>query len=459
MSTNRLLAVLCVVAMTLLMSTSMARAQDSAQPLSSDGPAVSDGTSSSDDAAAQDTSVTSPADATTPVSQVKQVGTPFPLEIDPGGVRIGPVHMTNISTSGFVDVATPQGSSAQQYWGTSVGANLVYSHPVNNGLLTIQANPNVSVSNGTPYLNTLGGLDFTKQLTARWSMSASSQWTFYQNTYLLQTSQYLLAYAAGGLVLQRAYAQQAGSTISEANTLSMNYQVNGRSQLSISPIVNLGFTDINGVSQLVGQLGASASVTHSFTPNRSGFLSASVYRSYSSVPTGIQQDGEPSTQWNNYSVGGGFNQKIGQTWYVAVSASASLQQQAGASSWLPTGSASIMKNFHNGNLSAAYSRREAAQVLLSSGYFDQADVSYVTHFGPKVSASVGAGAFRSINTGSSQRGKRAYASVSYRWVRNLSWSFAYNLSSQNGTGSSLYYGDITNFTVGLNWALGHPNGR
>lgn len=383
--------------------------------------------------------------------------------MDPGGYRVGPVHFLDISTSGFCDIATPNGQSTQEFWGTSIGTNIVYTHPVNNGMLAVQGNPMISVSDGTPYVNLTGGIAFTKQVTARWSMSAFAQTTFYQNTYLLQTPQYLLAYAAGGIVLQNLYAQHTGSTMYESNGFSMNYLMSGKTQLSLTPNVGLSYTREVGASYLLGQVGGGATLTHSFTPYFSALVFGTVARSYSDEPVNTPLLNAPDTgnisSWNTYSVGVGVNQKIGASWYFTGSIGASLQQGLNNSSWMPTGGATIMKSMRRGTISAAYSRTEAAQVLLSSGYFDQADLAYVTQVNSRISASLGLGAFRSVGTGSSERGKRAYGNLSYRWIRNLAWQFGYNFSSQNGTQRSLYFGDTSYFSVGLNWVLGHPTGR
>jgi hypothetical protein len=462
MPTNHWLRTLWIAAFAFLLAAGMGFAQDSAEP-SPDGAAAAGGTSSSADAAPQDKTVISPADATNvtplPGTQIKQVGTPFPLGMDPGGYRVGPVHFLDISTSAFCDIATPTGQSAQEFWGTSVGTNFVYTRPVNNGMLAVQGNPVISVSDGTPYVNVTGSISFTKQVTARWSMSAFAQTTFYQNTYLLQTPQYLLAYAAGGVVLQNLYAQHTGSTMYESNGFSMNYLMSGKTQLSLTPNVGLSYADVVGKSYLLGQIGGGATLTHSFTPYRSAFVYGTVTRSYSTAPVNTPVinalDTGNISNWNIYSVGVGLNQKIGQSWYFTGSIGTSLQQGLN-SSWTPTGSATIMKTMRRGTLSAAYTRTEAAQVLLSSGYFDQADLAYVTRINSRVSASLGLGAFRSVDTGSSERGKRAYANISYRWIRNLAWQFGYSFSSQNGAQRSLYSGDTSYFSVGLNWVLGHP---
>lgn len=396
------------------------------------------------------TAINDPTNTNTPI---KKVGTPFPLTMDPGGYRIGPFHLTNVSTSGFYTVATPPGQSSQTLLGTSVAGQFAYVHPVRNGLLAIQANPEVSVSNGSAYVNSMGGIDFSKQLTARWSMTISAQWTFYQNEYLLQTPQYLLAYAAGGIVLQHVYAQRNGSTTYESNAFAMNYQISGRTQLSLSPTANTSFADVDGTSDLVAQLGGGATLTHSFTPGRSGFVYGNLTHAFSRQP---QISGE--TAWLTYSIGGGFNQAIGTGWYLGGSVGAS-HQSGIASPWVPTGTASLMKAFHNGSISAAYSRSTATEALLSSGYFDQVDLAFVRQIGRKIGTSVGVGAFRSIETGSHNHGRRAYASLSYNWRPNLAWSFLYAYSNQDSSETAIYSGRTNYISVGLQWRLGHPAAR
>jgi hypothetical protein len=418
---------------------------------SADPTPISAESSSSDVATTEDSTVATPTNNSD--APIKKVGTPFPLRMDPGGYRMGPLHLTNVSTSGFYSVAKPQGQATQTLPGDSVSGDFVYARPINNGLVAVQADPSVYISGGAAYVNAVAGVSFSKQLTQRWSMAADVQWTFYQNQYLLQNPEYLLAYAAGGIVLQTIYAQRNGSTMYESSGFSMNYQLSGRTTLSLTPNVNVSFSDIDGTSNLLTQFGGGSTVTHFFTPNRSAFVYANV--AHANI---MQVQGSGPSGWNTYSMGGGFNQKIGQNWYVGGSIGAS--QQSGANSTLvPTGGASLMKAFHRGTISAAYSRTTAAGTLLSSGYFDQADFAFVRQFGSKVSTSVSLGTFRSINTGTSNHGRRANASVYYRWRRNLGWVFSYSYTDQTSTQATLYSGQTSTFRAGLTWTLGQPGAR
>jgi hypothetical protein len=171
-----------------------------------------------------------------------------------------------------------------------------------------------------------------------------------------------------------------------------------------------------------------------------------------------QPQSSGSNGWNTYSIGGGLNQKIGLTWYLSGSLGAT--RQTGLDShWLPTGSATILRTFQNGSISAAYSRTTAVATLVSSGYFDQIDLVYARQWGRKFGTSLGVSAFRSIETTSKNRGRRANASLSYAWRRNLAWSFSYAYSDQNSTQATLYSGRTNYISVGLNWALGQPGTR
>ena len=432
------------------LSVGTATSQDSSSS-NSNANSTSADYSSSAGIPSQDAAIGSAATADqNPDTPIKKVGTPFPLKMDPGGYRIGPVHLVDVSTAGFYSVAAPPGQSTQTLLGTNISGDFVYTRPVTNGLLSLQMNPAVSVSKGSAYVNTLGGIDFTKQLTARWSMTASAQWTFYQNEYLLQTPQYLLAYADGGLVLQNVYAQRNGTTTYESNSFAMNYQLSGRTQLSLSPNVNTSFANIDGTSYLITQLGGGGTLTHSFTPNRTGFVYGNLTHSFS---TQAQVSG--ATGWNTLAMGAGFTQRIGRSWFVTGSAGASLQTGV-LSQWVPTGTASVLRTFKNGSVSVAYSRTTATAVLLSSGYYDQADIAYNRNFGRKFSAAVGLGAFRSIQTGNHDHGRRAYATLSYLWRPNLAWSFSYAYSNQDSTQATLYSGRTDYVRAGLVWTLGRP---
>jgi hypothetical protein len=370
--------------------------------------------------------------------------------VDPGGYRIGPVHVFDVSASSFYEVAQPQGQSSQQFWGTALSSSLLYQHSVRNGEFIVQGNPQLYTTGSTIYTNQEVAVNYTKQLTARWNIAANAQFTYYQNGYLLQTPQYLLAYAAGGTVLQTIYAQHAGSTMYESNGFSMSYHLSGRTQLSITPSVGISFTDVVGKNYYLAQLGGGASLTHSFSPNRSVSLFADAVRSGTSL-----EGASGISAWSAYSMGAGVNQKFGQSWYLAATLAGSYQQGP-LSYWTPTGSISLMKTFRSTTISAAYTRTTAAQVLLTTGYFDQSDISLTTRLRQTINMSMGAGEFRSINTGGHQHGLRTYASLSYRWKPNLAITAGFNYASQTGTAPNLYLGNTSYFHFGLNWILGRP---
>jgi len=412
---------------------------------------MQDGAKSADDAA-RDTSQAQENDTSNSGSWVRRLGTAVPIGMDPGGYRIGAVHVLDITSSGFYEIAQPQGQRSQDYWGTTIASSLFYQHTVHNGSLIVQANPLLSSIGGNVYTMQEVALDYTRQLSARWSLFASSQFSYYQNAYLLQTPQYLLAYAAGGIVLQQIYAQRNGTTLYQTNGFSMNYRLSGTTQLTITPNININFEDVDGKPNFLNQFGGGVSLNHSLSVDRS--VLAFVNYNYS-ITTGQQSPSVGSGGWNTYILGFGFNQRFARSWYLSLTGAAT-RQQGGYSSWTPTGSITLLKVFRGQTISAAYTRTTAEQPLLSRGYFDQADIAYSLHIGRNITASGGVGEFRSISTGDHQNGRRAYASLSYRWLRNLAWTASYSYSSQSGNQPSLYLGNTSFFSVGLSWYLGHP---
>src|SRR5215469_1413125 len=276
---------------------------------------MQDGTKSADDAAARDTSQAQEDGTSNSTSWVRRLGTAFPIGMDPGGYRIGAVHVLDITSSGFYETAQPQGQGSQDYWGTTIASSLLYQHMLHNGSLIVQANPLLSSIAGDVYTKQEVSLDYTRQLSARWSLSASSQFSYYQNAYLLQTPQYLLAYAAGGIVLQQIYAQRNGTTLYQTNGFSMNYRLSGTTQLTITPNININFEDVDGKPNFLNQFGGGASLSHSLSADRSVLAFVNYYRS---ITTGQQSPSSGSGGWNTYTVGLGVNQSFGRSWYLSL---------------------------------------------------------------------------------------------------------------------------------------------
>src|SRR5208337_5547004 len=161
-----------------------------------------------------------------PDNTVRQLGTPFPLQLQPQGLKIGPFYVPSISDSFFYAVNTAPGQPTSTLTGNSLMANLVYSKQFTQSTLTFQGREQFSVSQGQPYFNQTMTLNFADRLTERWSLSAAANFTYFQNT-LLANPQYLLYNPTNGTVQQTGFAYTSGYTIYETNNLSLSYQMSG----------------------------------------------------------------------------------------------------------------------------------------------------------------------------------------------------------------------------------------
>ena len=390
-----------------------------------------------------------------PDNTVRQLGTPFPLQLQPEGLKIGPFYLTNISDSFFYAVNNVPGEPTQTYGGNSITANLVATKSLSNGVLAIQAREQMSIANSLqPFFNQSVGATFNDQLSERWSLNASAQFIYFQNS-ILANPQYLLSYQNGGIVQQTLFVQQRGSTMEESNSISLSYQLNGRTHVTLSPIVAATYIDQQFGWTSTNTFGGTVGVTRDFTPN----LSLGAYYSlYHSMTSGVS--GAPS--WNGESLGVSFQAKFAQSWAVAGALAASGQLVGGVKTLVPVGSLTIMKSFGQFcSISGAYTRSDASAVLVSSGYYDQGDIGYNQRIGRKVSVNAGVGAFRTVNVTNYQSGKRVGGSLSYQWLPRLGLNVGYNFAHQSGTQTSTFFpliGNTSYFNVGLTWTLGARSG-
>ncbi len=385
---------------------------------------------------------------------IRQLGTPFPLQLQPQGVKIGPLYLTSISDVAFYAVQTSPGQATQTYAGNSTTANLGFSKQLSRGVLVFQANEQFSISGLQPYFNQTASLTFNEQLSERWRFNANAQFSFFQNS-LLANPQTILSYTNGGVIQQTPYAQLAGNTIYESNNISFSYQTSGRTQITLSPIIGGTFERLQGGWSNVGQFGGGVTVTRSLNPNvsLSGFYS--IYHAITS--------GTASTSPNFYSQNFGISLQGKilqyQSWSLGGSISVSTQRYGGNYTASPVGNLTLLKTFRASSIAAAYSRSEAISVFASNGYFDQGDISYRRNLGRKVGLNAGVGAFRTVNTAiSHENGKRAGGSVSYQWLPRLSLNANYNFAHQSGTQTIFYIGNTSYFSFGLNWLVGAQSG-
>jgi len=385
---------------------------------------------------------------------IRQLGTPFPLQLQPQGLKIGPFYLTSISDVAFYAVETSPGQASQTFAGNSTTANLGFSKQLSRGVLAFQANEQFSISQLQPYFNQTAGLTFSEQLSARWRFNASAQFSYFQNS-LLANPQTILSYTNAGVVQQTPYAQLAGNSIYESNNISLTYQAGGRTQIIFTPILGGTFERLQGGWSNVGQFGGGVTVTRSLNPNvsLSGF-----YNIYHAITSGAASS-SPNFYSQNFGIS--LQGKIlqYQSWSLGGSLSLSTQRYGGVYTATPVGSLTLLKTFQGSSISAAYSRSEAINVFASNGYFDQGDISYRRNLGRRIGFNAGVGAFRTVNTAiNHENGKRAGGSVSYQWLPRVGLNASYNFAHQSGTQSIFYVGNTSYFSFGLTWLVGAQSG-
>jgi hypothetical protein len=384
-------------------------------------------------------------------------GSHFPLSnpfiVQPNGLKLGPFHLLDVSTSGFFESASGPTGPSQDLWGSQITSNIFLSKQIGRGTLTILGQPEMSFVSGQVYVNANTGTTYAYQLSQRWTFQATEAFSYYQNEAFLQNPQYLLYYVNGGFVAQAVFAQTRGSSLYNSTNLSGTYQMSGKTQVSFTPELGVTLLDQLGSLETVRTLGFGISVSHTLNPNRS----VSVFYNFSHLTSTSEELSSGGSSWNGQSIGAGIQQKIGHDWAIAANIAASYQHTT-VGLWTPSGSVSISRLFRNGSASAAYSRSQASQVFVSSGFFDQADVSYSRHLGRKMTTFFGAGAFRGVLTGSRESGERVGANFSYQLRSNVALTSGYNFVRQRSDQASLYNGNTTFVTFGLTWILGRPSG-
>jgi hypothetical protein len=150
-----------------------------------------------------------------------------------------------------------------------------------------------------------------------------------------------------------------------------------------------------------------------------------------------------------------------ESWSLTASLAASGQVVAKVWTLTPTGGVTLVKSFRQASVYGAYSRSEAGNIIVSSGYFDQFDVGYRQKINQKWSVGGGVGQYRTIQTFTHQDGKHAGGSVNYQWSPRVSLNAGYSFARQNGIQTSTFspfLGDTSFFSFGVNWLLGEHSG-
>jgi hypothetical protein len=468
MRKSRIRRALWMTALVLLFTAGMASAQEQDQP-SQDQPSSSDVPASSSAETAYPDTVASPStddtsnainadlySASSPYSGLPPLGAPAPLQAPSSSWHLGPFYLTNVTDSAYYSTVHSQNGNSTSFWGDNISAGIVLTHPVGqNGQLAFHASPQVLFAGGRTWFNEVNGLSFTDQLTNRWTLSASTQLAYFQNS-ILTNPQYALVNTSGGYVLQTLYLQTTQPTLYQYANFSASYQLGTNTTLGITPIVGFSFTNVTGSFVAAYSLGGAVSVSHRYSEKGSVSVFYGLTHSTTSNPGGVSGP----TSWNSSSLGVGLSQGLGgETWSLAFNVAANAQQNSSAN-WTAVGNVALIKKLPQGSISANYTRSEATLLLASSGYFDQGSISYNRNFGEKLGANIGVGAYRSNQTVSNARGVRLSGSVFYQWLPSLNMSAGFFVGQQSGANGSqllLFNGRSNNFNVGLTWTPGRTS--
>ncbi len=386
-------------------------------------------------------------------SILQQLWSPF--QVQPQGIKIGPAYLTSISDSFFYAANSVPGGPTQSFYGDSLSATIVCNRQMGNGSLAILGREQLSMSELTPYFNQSVSAGYMDQLTERWSVALTAQFTYFQNS-ILANPEYLFVPQNNGLALQTLFVLQRSSTMYESNSIDFTYDLSGRTHLTLSPILGVTFLDEGGTGWASSrQFGGAVGVSRDFTDNLT--VGANYTAAHTSA-SGIS--GTPG--WNSQSAGVTFQYLFHQTWSVSGALAASGQLVAQIWTLAPTGSLRIMKRFRDSSaITAAYTRSEASAVFVSAGYYDQTDLGYNRKLGSKMNLGLNVGEYRTIAATARQDGKHAGAYFSYRLSPRLSASAGYSYAYQTGAADlalSPFLGSVNSFNVGLNWNLGSSSG-
>ena len=386
---------------------------------------------------------------------IYKLGHATALADHPGGRIFGPLYLSQIDLSGFYQESVGNGLQNIHASGSLVTPHIVIEHALrHHGIFALQYDPQIGVINDRPINNLINqqlGVDFDIPLTPRWSVLAGSHFNYFNNQSILNPAG--LQFDAGtGTFFQYRFAQLVGSSLYEDSNISFNYDVSGRTRLSLSPEVGTTMEKTGPNWAVLTRYGGRAQVNHMFTPSRQVSVFYDFTRSDSPIIAGL---GNSTYIYNTAGIS--INQRIGRSLNVVGSLAASLQRQANRNILTPTGDLALSKQFRRSSVSAAYSRSRSDVLLAYSGYIDQADLSAALALTRKSQVSLEVGDYRTIETLHRTQGRRAGGAWSYRLFPRVSLVASYNFLRQTGTNSDFRLGDHHLASIGLSYVLVRPS--
>jgi hypothetical protein len=309
--------------------------------------------------------------------------------------------------------------------GVLMQANVMLDHLFKNGSFTAQWQPRLSVFDGNSIAdidNVAAGLDVNLPLTDRLKLDLSEHFSYFASNLLWGDYFFTSGVVQVPVTQQNSFLDAPGHSISNTTSATLSYQVSPLTRLFLSPSINYFHTTTDS-SLLNSSHEADLTIGVEHTPSDKTAIGLSYRLSVVQFSTG------PTTY--NYVTGTYshlFNPGLSFSGSAGVS---SYQVSNDPRYWTYTGSATLIKNFRDSNVSIAYVRGLYLSDYISNDFTDRLDGQYTGRLSERLSFGFGGGLQKESRTGGYQ-GTYAQANLSFRLSPLLSAYARYTYSHQTG---------------------------
>ncbi len=373
------------------------------------------------------------------------------LQSGPGGIRLGPVRLGEVSLSGGENWFRYPGEPQSTQWFTMANANLVFDKRFQSSRIAIQYQPGLVVVDGEvqgQYANQHSGLDTFFKLTPRLTLNLSDYFDYMSNqSQFLQPS--VQANPATGYVTSSDFLLRQGNWLSNAAQAPFAYKLNALTTITFTPSATFSYSTDTPLGNRGLMATGSVAVSRQFSPRQT--LGAYYTIQHTQFASLLSDD-----FYHNFGLS--YARQLPGRFYASLQGGAVLVAQSSGNFWTGTASASLTKDLRWAVLGITYVRASSFTTVLTNGISDQVGVSYTQHLTRTLDGSLQAGYYDNSSNGSNNNeSKYGSVGVQYRLSSGLKWSISYTQQRQSGTGPGIFVGRRDGLSTGLFWIPGTPS--
>ena len=372
-------------------------------------------------------------------------------------LQLGPIYLQSADYLQVGEAINATGQVGTVWRSISMfRTNIVFDHQFRTSRFAVQYQPRLSVVDGrtqTDTSNLSAGWNSQFQLTPVLTMALNDNFT-----YFAQQGQFdglnLMGDLTTGSLVESHFLDGNGHFLNNRTELAFKYLLGPRSRLDVTPFFEYYSASQSQVVNQSESPGVRVTYGYLLSPTKVIALEYEARDTYFSklLPTTFYQTfsvnySQQLTSSLHFSVTGGVTTASSRQLNTTQVSSRSTQATA-------TGSASLIKLFHDSSLTFQYYRGQSTGLHITNGFADRYDLSYSRQLSRRMRMDLGSGYYREFLSATNTSGVYASGGLGYSLTNTWSLQGLYAFKYQQNGGLLYATGTLHYLSFGVRWEPG-----